>query len=150
MPSTFEWPEKIKSVEREHSAMRIAADSLIASVSRNPGQLEAHIRIRDVQRAADRLDGTYIIRLFAEFEAGLREFRKASKPQAASAIRARDLLDSIAANQRIPHDQHGEAHKIREFRNAFLHDHLQPAATIAVRDARASLCKSFSFLPPSW
>ncbi|HVC97258.1 MAG TPA: hypothetical protein VND64_26495 [Pirellulales bacterium] len=147
----FEWQERIKAVEREHSATRLATERLLAEVERDPTilALESTIRVRDVRFASERLDGTYIIRLFAEFETGLRlcwnVIRGRDPPN-----RTRDLLDGVAASRRIPHDVLSQSHVVREYRNALIHERDELPAKIAISDARGRLCRFFSFLPPDW
>jgi hypothetical protein len=99
--------------------------------------------------ASARLDGTYVIRLFAEFETGLRLYwlaaRKTDPPG-----RMRDLLDGVAAARRIPYDQLKEAHVVRDYRNSLLHERQEEAEPIPIAAARGHLCRFFSFLPPKW
>jgi hypothetical protein len=146
-----EWLRRIKAVEREYSAVRIATDRLLAAAERDPTILprDQAVRVRDIRDASARLDGTYIIRLFAEFESGLRVFwstrRKTETPG-----RTRDLLDGIAASQRIPNDQSLNAHAVREYRNALVHERDELKLPISIAEARSDLCRFFAFLPPEW
>ena len=58
------------------------------------------------------LELTYIIRLFAEFETGLRLFwptARGTEPPG----RTRDLVDGIAATRRIPFQELVNAHAVR-------------------------------------
>jgi hypothetical protein len=158
----FAWLDRIKAVDREHSAARLAIvrlldqagiDSTILSVparSRSgPPSLGKAIQLRDLKLASDRLEGTYVIRLFAEFESGLRHYwltaRKTDPPG-----RTRDLLDSMAARCGISTVRLREAHSVREYRNGLVHLRSEPAAEIAIGIARNRLCAFFSFLPENW
>ncbi|CAN5626654.1 hypothetical protein BH23PLA1_BH23PLA1_41670 [soil metagenome] len=67
-----EWSSRIKAVQREYSAVRFAIERLKAQVERDPALLAKPVEIRDLRDAFDHLEGTYIIRIFSEFEAGLR------------------------------------------------------------------------------
>ena len=98
---------------------------------------------------AERLDGTYIIRLFAEFETGLRLFWPTAKGTDPPS-RTRDLLDGVAAYRRIPHDELKNAHAVREYRNLLVHERDEAMEPIPIADARHQLIKFFSFLPPNW
>jgi hypothetical protein len=144
-----DWLGRIKAVEREYSAVRLAADRLLAQARDDANLLRGEATLRDLVNASQRLDGTYSIRLFAEFETGLRLFwtsaRGADPPS-----RARDLLDGIAATRRIPYDQLQGAHAVREYRNSLLHEREEQAEPIPVAVARGNLCRYFSFLPLSW
>ena len=103
----------------------------------------------DVRRASEHLEGTYLVRLFAEFETILRLYwsavRGTSPPN-----RTRDLLDGIAAHRRIPSNQIANAHAVREYRNALVHQSDAETTLIPISTARAILCRFLSFLPPTW
>ena len=53
---------------------RLAIDRLLSQARREPALLRGDVTLRDLAIASGRLDGTYVIRLFAEFETGLRLF----------------------------------------------------------------------------
>lgn len=148
---TYEWCARIKDVERlEYSATRLAVDRLLAAAEQDGTILtEKKLRLRDIRRAAARLDGTFVIRLFAEFETGLRLFwetaRGTDPPN-----RTRDLLDGLAATRRIPHDQLTDAHAVRDYRNSLVHEREEPTIPIPIAKACSHLCRFFSFLPPKW
>jgi hypothetical protein len=147
----FEWQERIKAVEREYAATRLATDRLLAAVERDPTLLtrQPAVRVRDIRFASERLDGTYVIRLFAEFETALRLFWQASRG-GDPPNRTRDLLDGIAAARRIPHDQLANAHVAREYRNALIHERENLPAPLTVGETRSRLCHFLSFLPADW
>ncbi len=145
----FDWLRRIKAVEREHAAARLAIDRLLSQAREDPAHLRGDVTLRDLATASGRLDGTYVIRLFAEFETGLRLFwlsaRRTEPPS-----RARDLLDGVAATRRIPHGQLEDTHAVREYRNSLLHERDEEAEPIPIAVARGNLCRYFSFLPLSW
>jgi hypothetical protein len=66
------WMEKIKSIERDHLATRLALDRLLHEARRDPTILTGDLEPQDIVKASGRLETTYLIRLFAEFETGLR------------------------------------------------------------------------------
>jgi hypothetical protein len=72
MPHNHEWQTRIKAVEREYVAARQATDRFLESTHRDPTLLRGDLRYREIVRASENLEGTYLIRLFAEFETGLR------------------------------------------------------------------------------
>jgi len=145
----FEWLQRIKTVEREHSVTQLSITRLLREAEHDPGKLPSALRIRDVRVTADRLEGTYLIRIFAEFESGLRlcwpKVRGSDPPS-----RTRDLLDGIAATRRIPHDAITSAHDVREYRNSLVHERDDPVSPIPIPSARRALCIYFSFLPLQW
>jgi hypothetical protein len=66
------WMEKIKSIERDYLSTRLALDRLLHEARRDPMILTGDLEPQDIVKASGRLETTYFIRLFAEFETGLR------------------------------------------------------------------------------
>ena len=150
MPRTIdEWQSRIKTVESEFKSARLAVDRLLADASRDHAILKPMISLSDVRQASERLEGTYIVRLFAEFETGLRQFWRTAR-RSDTPSRTRDLLDGIAASRQIPNDQRINAHKVRTRRNNLIHERDEQSAPISLVDARGYLCYFLSFLPPNW
>ncbi len=144
-----EWQRRIKAVEREFKSTRLAVDRLQSEATRDPAILNNAISLRDIGQASERLNGTYIVRLFAEFETGLRQFWLADRGTNPP-TRTRALLVGIAATRKIPPDQLDNAHKVREHRNNLIHERDEESDLVSVTDARHHLCHFFSFLSPNW
>jgi hypothetical protein len=54
MPSNkFEWLNRVKSVKREHSAVRYATDHPLTAAKNDPTILDRVLRVRDVQDAME-------------------------------------------------------------------------------------------------
>jgi hypothetical protein len=142
---------RIKAVEREYSASRLATDRLVAAAELDSTVLGhgRDLRVRDVRDASDHLEGTYIIRLFAEFESALRVFWPKVRRSGAPA-RTRDLLDGVAATCRILHEQLENAHSVRLYRNALVHHRDEVPLPITIAASRGYLCEFFSFLSGYW
>ncbi len=68
MPYNHEWQSRIKAVEREYLAMRQAADRFRQASLDDPTILQGNLGHGEIVVAAKNLEGTYVIRLFAEFE----------------------------------------------------------------------------------
>jgi hypothetical protein len=142
-----EWDKAIKAIEREYASMRLAADRLLEDARHDPTVLGREIDLRHIVRASVRLEGTYVIRLFAEFETGLRLYwstiRETEPP-------TQHLLDGIAARRGISPDRLAGAHAVREYRNSLVHERDEAMAPISIAEARGHLCRFFAFLPPTW
>ncbi len=140
---------RVKGVEREHSAARLAMDRLLETVQNDPTQLANDVNVRDVTSASVLLEATYLVRLFAEFEAALRSFWHVSRGNPPPS-RTRDLVESIGVRRRIPVDYLANAHSVREYRNSLVHEGESDASKIALPKARSYLCHFLSFLPVEW
>jgi hypothetical protein len=147
MPHNHEWQSRIKAVEREYLAMRQAADRFRQTALDDPTILEGDLRQGEIVTASRNLEGTYVIRLFAEFETGARQYWTANwdtYPKTA------DLLSGLAARHKIPDTQRDRAHLVREYRNALVHEREEKPEGMPMAVARGYLCHFFSFLPPRW
>ena len=74
MPAKHQWQSRIKAVEREYVAMRQAADRFLHHAHDDPTILLGDLRHGEIVSASRNLEGTYVMRLFAEFETGARQF----------------------------------------------------------------------------
>ena len=66
----FDWHERVRAVENEYKSVRIAVDRLKATVAHDPTVLENDPTPANLTVAGWNLEGTYLVRLFAEFESG--------------------------------------------------------------------------------
>ena len=150
MPAkSSDWLERIKTVEVEYLVAKLAIDRLRSAVQHDPTLLRPGIKPRNVKEALRNLEGTYVIRLFAQFEAGLRQFWRAQRGNRPPA-RTRDLLDGIAATCRIYPRELASAHAAREYRNALIHERDESLVPVTLALVRQALCRFFAFLPPEW
>ena len=153
MPHNHEWQDRIKRVEREYAAMRHAADRFRQVAVADPSILEGNLRQGEIITASNNLEGTYIIRLFAEFESGARQYWGTNWDTAPKTV---DLLNGLAARREIPDPQRGNAHLVREHRNGLVHEREEkpregkPNDGVTIAVARRYLCHFFSFLPLRW
>jgi hypothetical protein len=147
MPLKHEWQSRIKAVERECVAMRQAADRFRQATLDDPTILQENLRHGETIVASRNLEGTYIVRLFAEFETGARQYWNAVRP---TDPKTADLLNGIAARCGIPDTQRDNAHFVRDYRNALVHEREDQPEVVPIAVARGYLCHFFSFLPPRW
>lgn len=143
----FEWLDRIKAVEREYEAMRRAADRFLNEARRDPTILRGDLRARDAQEASDRLEGTYIVRLSAEFETGLRLFWVTVRSTRCATAH---LVNSIAGMRGVPDTVRDRVHAVREYRNALVHEREGSGGPVPIRAARSRLCTFFDRLPVKW
>ncbi len=144
----FEWHERIKAVEREYWSVRRAVDRLAADVTRDPKALGDGPRPRDLRSADENLEGTYFVRMFAEFEAGVRSFWRTIKPRART--QAEVLVDRVGDKCKIPADVIRLAHSSRKYRNMLLHDREEEAEHVTISAAQRCLQNYLSRLPNAW
>jgi hypothetical protein len=141
--------DRIRRVEREYQVATVAMRGLGLQLRADPSALaDDELRPRDFLACREHLEATYVIRLFAEFEAGLRQVwrvlvRQTSPP-------AQILLDSVAARFFIPATWLAHAHRVRPYRNNLVHEGDEEIEKISLADARSQLCRYMSRLPTTW
>ncbi|HET6882414.1 MAG TPA: hypothetical protein VFI31_19770 [Pirellulales bacterium] len=127
--------------------MRQAADHLLEAALDDPTILLDDLRHREIVRASQRLEGTYVVRLFAEFETGSRQYWEANWPTFPKTV---DLLDGLAARCGVPDTLRDDAHLVRDYRNSLVHEREEKTEAVPMATARGYLCRFFSFLPLEW
>src|SRR4051794_22156231 len=75
----FAWMTRLKAVEREYRLARLAVDRLQRHAMESPELLAGDQRFGDVEILSRRLEGTYVVRLFSEFETALRHFLRVAR-----------------------------------------------------------------------
>jgi hypothetical protein len=144
----FVWGTRLKSVEREYVTVRLAMDRLDQHTRDDPTVLQYDLRFRHIGAASTRLEGTYLLRLFAEFEIALRHFLKASHIRAPR--NAEPLINKIKDRAHIANDDALKAHAVRAYRNTLIHDDAQPAPSVSIRDATHDLGTFIAWLQRYW
>jgi hypothetical protein len=141
---------RITGAHKEYQAAEVAVTLLMDKVRADPSFLApVDLRSRVATQLRENLENTYVVRLYSEFEAGLRDawknaWGRTSEPP------TRDLLDSAAARRGINQDVLDFAHRVRVFRNELIHrkgDEVEPV-TIGIASKR--LCEFFGRLPKDW
>jgi hypothetical protein len=127
--------------------MRQAADRFVADVRHDPTILSGEVRPRDVARASDHLEGTYVVRLFAEFETGLRSYWRAVRRTRPS---AEVLIDRVSDLRRIRPGVSDHVHGVRDYLNQLVHEREGAGTRVPIALARRRLCMYFDRLPRVW
>jgi hypothetical protein len=145
-----QWIEWIRQVEREGETVAYAIELLQDQLRRDPSSLDYRgLGFPDFVGMRENREATYLLRLFAVFENGLREAwlkaeRRTTQPGAA------DLLNAFAARCRMTDDRLNEAHRVRAYRNSVVHDESEGTEAVTLAEARRILCRFFCFLPDEW
>ena len=143
--------ERIIDVYREYLAATVASEELDRRLRSDPAFLSSRgLRGRVALSLRANLEGTYLIRMFASFEAGLRDawrnvFDRSTEPP------MRDLIEAIAARTLIPDDWLQRAHRVRRHRNGLVHE--GAAADVeatSIKTSKEILCRFFSKIPSDW
>lgn len=145
-----DWIRRIRDVEQESLVAEIALDALLDLLSRD----SAHLTKRGLNRAnfndcGEYREPTYAIRMFAVFENGLREARRAIRGHTSRAPVAA-LLEWFSSRCAIESDLLDAAHTVRILRNFHVHDESESQEPMSLEQCRRHLCRFFSKLPETW
>ena len=99
-----------------------------------------------VSGALSKVEQTYLIRLFSEFEGMLRSYLQERREILPG--KAYDLINKVAKRQRanVPDAKRDAVHLVREYRNAVVHDQGRSAA-VDFDQALSALNQYLVFLP---
>lgn len=122
MPSDkYDLLGRVKAVEREHTALRFTTDHALRSLGEGGVELEEELKRLDVYRASERLEGTYIIRLFSEFEVAMKTILRERKIKKIPRD-AKPLINRVASCVKFSGPILDNAHVVREYRNKLVHN----------------------------
>ncbi len=148
----YDWLDRIKAVEREYHAVRSSVGHMQGAIAEGTGGL-AGARAGDLITAEENLEGTYLIRLWAEFETAVRSYYGWLTHDPDTRIVTHDLINSVAGVRRgraISEDVRRAVHGVRDYRNTLVHARDDPARPIAITDARHNLNTFLCKLPQRW
>jgi hypothetical protein len=146
--------ERISAVEQEYYAALSAAALLREQLNANPNYgVEYGWRQRAGRDFDNNLDGTYVIRMYAEFEAALRDYWKTYRGKDTHPKMVQLVNESIP-DQHFPQDSIDNADDVREYRNFLVHDieDEPPPQMVAftIPEAKKHMCAYIACFNPRW
>ena len=145
--------QNLRSVHDELAAAEFALGRAIEHVSSDPTLLRHRgypLKRSSILRCRENLELTYVVRLFAEFEALLRGYwasiQRGRLPRRSS---MEALMNRIASRRYMPADVLRDAHEVREYRNAIMHDR-RGVGILSFARCKSRLSQFISYLPRSW
>ncbi len=142
--------DRMRAVEREYLAAAVATELLEERLRAEPTFLRSRkLRNRDARNLRGNLEGTFVIRLYAEFESGLRDvwqnaFGRDTHPP------MRDLIAALGVRRYVPQDVIDSTNVVREYRNTLVHEGNANAEAIPLAEVRNRVCTFFSRMPLDW
>ena len=134
--------DRLKAVVREFQVVSDAIERLRVAVADGRIRLPGGTSVRDLDTARHQLEGTFLIRLWAEFETAVLSYFRWLKKDPGRRIRATDLIDAVAASRHgraLADAARREVHEVRKYRNSLVHDRDVPASRVALSEARRRL-----------
>jgi len=143
----------LREVHEELLCARFALGHTIRSVEMDItllAQIEHPLTPSHLRGCAARLELTYLLRLFAEFEAVLRDYWASVRPRPAPRrTKAEVLIRRVSIECQIPFDVAQDAHEVREYRNNLAHRH-ELNAFMPFHECKSRLGTFLSYLPRTW
>lgn len=149
----FEWIDRLKSVERQHRVVRWAVQRLYLTALEGQVDSPAGTTPRDLMAAAESVEPTYLVRLWAEFETALLSYYRALRGDPEARIRAFDLVNTLSGVRRgraVADAVRDAVHEVREYRNSLVHERDDPAPRVPISEARRRLNTFLGKLPETW
>jgi len=150
--------DRVKGAEREcyvvAAAVKYYGNAVQAGTARLPS-MPTKTSPRDLVMAADKVESTYMIRMWAEFEAAIRSYRRYITGDTDDRITTSNLIiwtAGVKQGRAISEDVRDNVHEVREYRNYLVHerDDLDPPAEVAIDVARTQLNTLLHCLPIKW
>lgn len=143
---------RVKAVEREYTALRFTTDHALTSLGEGGIDLKEGLKRSDVNRASERLEGTYLIRLFSEFEVALKTFLRERKVKKIPRD-AKPLIDRVASYVKFSGPILDNAQAVREYRNKLVHrlvHGIPDEQRMTIRTVTSCLCTFLSRAVARW
>ncbi len=118
------------------------------AVNDDPSILHSQVRRPDIVTASSRLEGTYLIRVFAEFETALQHF--IADFHIRKSRGAEPLINRVRDRARIPQPETDAVHIVRIHRNDLVHMRTAVNQPVTIRFATSALCTYLSRLQRIW
>jgi hypothetical protein len=107
----------------------------------------SRVSLTQISEAALNLEATYIIRVFAEFEAILTNHIAVAHPTLRVPRTAEALINRVALRERIPDPLLDTAQGVRAYRNVLVHHRIAPVPTQSLPQVMAGLNRFLARLP---
>lgn len=153
MPNLYKVFDRLKATCREYYVVADAVMRLRDAVRTNQITIPPNTSLRDYEEARRRLEPTYLVRLWSEFESALRSHRRFIVGNPGDNIRAFDLINwaqGIKEGRRVDEGARDLVHEVREYRNSLVHERDDMAPVVEIEDARRRLSTYLSKLPDHW
>ena len=149
----FDWHTRIKSVDREYYAVRSSLERMQRAITEGSGGILTGASVGDLVTANENVQGTYLIRLWAEFETAVRSYYGWYTNDPDVRIGTHDLINAVAGVRRgraISEDVRRAVHGVRDYRNTLVHAREEPTHPVPITDARHTLNMFLCKLPETW
>ena len=148
-----EWRAHIQEVWGEYQAAKFAVLSLHEQVKADANIVAGEHGVREYLSSADtNLEGTYIVRIFAAFEAALRSYDRHHFNDPERETRVATMIDQLGAlnHVRVRIPIRDGVHRVRRSRNFWAHDSDDDPNPMPIDRVRGLLQAYLDRFPKNW
>jgi hypothetical protein len=148
-----EWRAYIQNVWGEFKAARLAVSRLTEQVNADANIVVGQTAVREhLSSAHANLEGTYIVRIFAAFEAALRSYDRSRFHDPDRETKAATMIDQLGAldHIRVRNDIREGVHRVRRIRNFWAHDIDGNPEPMTIDRVRGLLQAYLDRFPKAW
>lgn len=148
-----EWRAHIQEVWGEYKAANFAVLRLHEQVKADASIVAGEHGVREyLSSAGTNLEGTYIVRIFAAFEAALRSYDRYHFNDPERETRAATMIDQLGAlnHVRVRIPIRDGVHHVRRIRNFWAHDSDDDPNPVPIDRVRGLLQVYLDRFPKSW
>ena len=148
-----EWRGHIQKVLGEYKVASVAVARLQTQLNADPTTVADETGVREhLALAQANLEGTYIIRMFAAFEAALRSYDRSLFDDADRETKAATMIDQLGSKKRLKvRSQILEGvHRVRRVRNFWAHDSDADPGAMPIDRVRGLLQSYLDRFPKEW
>jgi len=146
-----EWRAHIQEVWGEFKAARFAVSRLKEQVNADANLVAGEHGVREHLSSADaNLEGTYIVRIFAAFEAALRSYDRHHFNDPERETKASIMIDQLGALNQVRIAIRDGVHRVRRIRNYWAHDADEDPNPMPIDRVRGLLQAYLDRFPKGW
>lgn len=129
---------QLRHIEREHEAAIVAVDYFMQAVHGGQTYLPESLKRLNLRQLAERLEPTFVLRMFSDFELALRLYLTERHQVVPRTMKGKiNLAAHVAGFRGAPVDG---AHKARKFRNKVAHQSNLTVDDLSLRLVTRCLC----------
>ena len=148
-----EWRGHIQQVWGEYNAARVSVSRLKSQVDADPNAIGGNTGIRQhLVSTLDNLEGTYIIRIVAAFEAALRSYDCFLFADPGRDTSLAVMIDQLGSKKhlRVGEPIRAKVHRVRDLRNFWAHDKEDKPDLMSIDRVRGLLQNYLDHFPDEW
>jgi hypothetical protein len=144
-----EWRGRIQNAVGEYRLTREALNRLKSQVAANANSLHSSLS-EHFQHADLNLEGTYIVRVFAVFDAALRSYDRHHFNDPERETKVATMIDQLGSLRKVPEAIRNGVHRARRVRHYWAHELEEYPGPMSLARVRGYLHNYLEHFPKTW